>query len=231
MLNIPDLLPFATAGAPFKTLFMEKKNSFNKGMIINIVLFIGLIALYSIHFLGPDPEQGVSDSGQHMLGVERKIDEAFQSIAIVDNEVLLEEYLLAVKMRADYEAEKLRLENDLERRQRNFQTEVERFQRDIERGHVSMAKAQILEQELMLQQQDIFQLGDTYRERLIRKEMEMNSALLDKIEDFLERYNRDKGYDFILGYARGGGILHANKAHDITAEVLEQLNLEYEAMH
>ncbi len=199
-------------------------------MIINVVLFLGLIALYAIHFIGRGPEQIIVDPGQKMAGVERKIDEAFHSIAYVDNEVLMEDYLLAVKMRSDFEAEQRRLENDLERRQRNFQIEVERFQRDIQRGHISMEEAQILEQELMLQQQDIFQLGDTYRERLARKEFEMNNELLEKIHDFLDRYNEEKGYDFILGYAHGGGILHANKAYDITAEVLEQLNLEYETM-
>ncbi len=206
---------------------MEKKNNIQKGVIINIVLFLGLIALYALHFLGPRSE--TQYSGEHMAGVERKIDEAFHSIAYVDNEILMEDYLLAVKMQADFEAEQLRLENDLDRRQRNFQNEVERFQRDIQRGHVSMEEAQLLEQELMRQQQDLFQLGDTYRDRLARKEFEMNNELLDKIQDFLDRYNHEKGYDFILGYARGGGILHANKAYDITAEVLELLNLEYEA--
>lgn len=199
-------------------------------MIINVVLFLGLIALYAINFLGSGTEQVIDEPGQQMASVEKKIDDAFHSIAFVDNEILMEDYLLAIKMRSDFEAEQRRLENDLDRRQRNFQIEVERFQRDIQRGHVSMEEAQILEQELMLQQQDLFQLGDTYRERLARKEFEMNNELLDKIQDFLDRYNEGKGYDFILGYARGGGILHANKAYDITAEVLEQLNLEYEAM-
>ncbi len=199
-------------------------------MIINVVLFLGLIALYAINFLGSGTEQVIDEPGQQMASVEKKIDDAFHSIAFVDNEILMEDYLLAIKMRSDFEAEQRRLENDLDRRQRNFQIEVERFQRDIQRGHVSMEEAQILEQELMLQQQDLFQLGDTYRERLARKEFEMNNELLDRIQDFLDRYNREKGYDFILGYARGGGILHANKAYDITAEVLEQLNLEYEAM-
>lgn len=209
---------------------MEKNSRIHKGMIINIVLFLGLIALYALHFFGNGPGEAIVDPEEQMAVVERQIDEASHSIAFVDNEILMEDYLLAVKMRSDFEAEQRRLENDLDRRQRNFQNEVERFQRDIQRGHVSMEEAQILEQELMLQQQDLFQLGDTYRERLARKEFEMNNELLDKIQDFLDRYNRDKNYDFILGYARGGGILHANKAYDITAEVLAQLNLEYEAM-
>jgi outer membrane protein len=205
---------------------MTKQRVFSVGIIINVVFFIALIVLYGLYFTGFGGEY--AESTQPVSAVERHIDEAGNSIAFVDNEVLMDDYLLAVALRSDFDAEQRRLENDLERRQRNFQIEVERFQRDIERGHITMDEAQLLEQELMSQQQDLYQLGDTYRERLARKEFEMNSELLDSIRDFLDRYNEDNRYDFILGYARGGGILHANKAHDITEEILQLLNEEYE---
>lgn len=205
---------------------MTKQKVYSVGMIINIALFVGLVVLYVLQFGGFGGE--ADEPARQAVAVERQPDQAGNLIAFVDNEVLMDDYMLAVKMLADFEAEQRRLENDLDRRQRNFQTEVERFQRDIERGHVTMEQAQVLEQELMRQQQDLYQLSDTYRDRLARKEFEMNSELLDKIRDFLDRYNEGKGYDFILGYARGGGILHANKAHNITDEVLRLLNEEYE---
>ncbi len=209
---------------------MEKSGIIRKGVIVNILLFVGLIALYGLHFRGNyNADNALVERDAQPL-IERKIDEAVNNIAYVDNDHLLDNYILAIKMGAEFEAEQRRLENDLDRRQRNFQVEVDRFQRDIERGHVTMEEAQVLEQELLMQQQDLFQLGETYRERLARREFEMNSELLDNIGDFLERYNKGKGYDFILGYARGGGILYANKRHDITAEVLQLLNEEYDQL-
>lgn len=208
---------------------MEKNKRFNKSIIINIVLFVGLIALYAVNFWGSAPDTDATVAPEPASTVERQIAEATHALAYVDNDILMENYMMAIAMNAEFEAEQRRFENDLDRRQRNFQIEVERFQRDVQRGHVSMEEAQVLEQELMMQQQDLIQLNETYRERLARKEFEMNSELLDNIRDFLDRYNEAYGYDFILGYARGGGILHANKAYDITAEVLEQLNKEYEA--
>jgi outer membrane protein len=205
---------------------MTKQRVYLVGMIVNIVLFAGLVILYVLQF--GSFGSGADEPARQAVAVERLPDQAGNSIAYVDNEVLMEEYMLAVALRSDFDAEQRRLENDLERRQRNFQNEVERFQRDIERGHITMDEAQVLEQELMSQEQDLYQLGDTYRERLARKEFEMNTELLDEIRDFLDRYNEDKKYDFILGYARGGGILHANKAHDMTEEILQLLNEEYE---
>ncbi len=204
---------------------MTKQKVYLVGMIINIVLFVGLVVLYVLQFRGVGTE--ANEFARPAVTVERQLDQAGNLIAFVDNEVLMDELLLAINMRNDFEAEQQRLENDLDRRQRSFQVEVERFQRDIQRGHVTMEEAAVLEQELLRQQQDLFQLGDTYRERLARKEFEMNSELLDHIRDFLDRYNEEKGYDFILGYARGGGILHANKVYDITREVLQLLNAEH----
>lgn len=196
-----------------------------KGMIINVVLFLGLVVLYGLHFMGSPAAEDVA-AGE-MPAVERKIEEASHAIAYVNNELLMEQYLMAIDMREEFESEQRQLESDLERRQRTFQADVERFQQQIQAGTIGMEEAQLMEQELMQRQQDLIQLNETYRDRLARKERELNEELLNKISDFLERYNRGKGYDFILGYARGGGILFADQAYDVTAEVLEQLNEEY----
>ncbi len=198
----------------------------NKGMIINVVLFLGLVVLYGLHFMGSPV--GEEPDAAEMPAVERKIDDATHAIAYVNNEILMEQYKLAIDMREEFESEQRQLESDLERRQRTFQNDVERFQQQIQAGSVGMEEAQLMEQELMQRQQDLMQLNETYMDRLSRKERELNDELLDKISDFLERYNQDKGYDFILGYARGGGILFADQAYDLTMEVLDQLNYEYE---
>ncbi len=211
---------------------MKRSGIVSISLIINILLFVGLLGLYGLYFFGGAAAEDVPvERGHNMPAIERKIVEATHNIAYVDNDILLDGYKLAQELSAQFEAEQSRLENDLERRQRNFQIEIERFQRDIERGHVTMEEARLLEQELMIQQQDLMQLGETYRERLAVMEFQMNSELLDKIRDFLDRYNIEKGYDFILGYARGGGILYANKAHDITQEILDLINEEYDNNH
>lgn len=205
-----------------------EKNEVRKGLslsvVFQIVLFAGLIVLYALFFLGK--KQGTTDDEQ-LHAIEDRIEAATSSIAYVRSELLMEEYALAIKMRDDFEVEQLRMENDLSRRQRTFQNEVETFQRSISAGTIALEQAQAKEQELMLKQQELIQLNDTYRERLATKEFEMNVELLEKISDFLERYNTEAGYDYILGYSRGGGILHAEPKHDITQQVLERLNAEY----
>jgi outer membrane protein len=192
--------------------------------IIQLLLFIGLIVLYALFFLNKDRKSVQQES---LVALKDSIEGAKSSIAYIRSEVLLADYALAIKMRADFEAEQTQMENDLSRRQRTFQNEVESFQRGISNSTIGMEQAQIKEQELMAKQQELIQLNDTYRERLARKEYEMNLELLEKISEFLERYNQETAYDYILGYTPGGGILYADEQHDITAHVLERLNAEY----
>ena len=53
-----------------------------------------------------------------------------------------------------------------------------------------------------------------------------NKALRDSIQHYLAAYNKDKKYGLILSKA-GDNILYADKAYDITNEVIAGLNKGY----
>ncbi|MEE4178600.1 MAG: OmpH family outer membrane protein [Bacteroides sp.] len=209
-----------------ETPVMEKKPSGRKisyTTVINLVLFLGLIVLYALYFAGIR-NKGVKEE---VNALSEEIQQGTASIAFISSDSLMTNYELAKKMREEFDQEQVKLENDLSRRQRNFQSEVEKFQRDIQAGSISMDLAQAKEQELMQVQQELYQLNESFSSRLMQKEVEMNNELLEKITDFLARYNEEHGYDYILGFSRGGGILYAKEQHDITQDVLEKLNKEY----
>lgn len=191
--------------------------------IINLVLFLGLIVLYALYFAGIG-NKGAKDEVSNLA---EKVEQGTASIAFISSDSLMANYELAKKMREEFDEEQTKMENDLSRRQRNFQSEVEKFQRDIQAGSISMELAQAKEQELMQVQQEIYQLNESFSSSLMQKELEMNNELLEKITEFLARYNEEHGYDYILGLSRGGGILYAKEQHDITVDVLEKLNKEY----
>lgn len=203
----------------------------SNGTIINVVLFIGLIILYVINFLPSERGEMVAGNGieQEMDEITTRLEEGAFNIAFVNSDTLMAHYNLATTMREEFEQEQRRLENDLQRRQRSFQSEVETFQMQIQAGSISMDNAQVKEQELMQMQQELMQLNETYSSRLMTKELEMNIELYQKITDLLTRFNNEMGYDYILGFTPGGGILYAKENHDITHKVLEKLNEEYDA--
>lgn len=200
--------------------------------IINVALLVGLLVLYAIQFFPLQPQASEENSPgteAEISAMAEALEEGAFHIAYVNSDTLMNRYKLAVSMRNDFEAEQRRLENNLQTRQQTFQDEVESFQRQAQLGLITREQAQTKEQELMLQQQELVQLNDTYANRLMVKEAEMNQELYLKITDILERFNQEMGYDYILGFTPGGGILYAKEQHDITEEILSMLNSEYDA--
>jgi outer membrane protein len=199
------------------------------GTIINVVLFLGLIVLYVFNFWPPTKNDAKTPVTEELNELSQIIDDGSFNIAYVDSDSLMARYTLAAKLREELEAEQRRLENDLQRKQLSFQEDVESFQRQIQLGMITAENGQVKEQELMQRQQDLIQLNDTYTNQLMMRELEMNTELYGKITDILERYNQDMNYDYILGFTPGGGILYANKKHNITEEIVSRLNKEQDA--
>jgi Skp family chaperone for outer membrane proteins len=59
--------------------------------------------------------------------------------------------------------------------------------------------------------------------------MDMRVELMSVFKDFFDRYNLTRDYDFILRYTPVLGMYYVNDKYDITQEVLEMMNAEYEA--
>ena len=56
----------------------------------------------------------------------------------------------------------------------------------------------------------------------------MNSTLVDSVRNYLKRLNEIYNYDYILGYNNTGNIFLAKDTFDITNDVIEGLNREYQ---
>jgi outer membrane protein len=210
---------------------ISQKSKISNTTILNVVLFIGLIVLYALNFWpvasGNTKNAEVSQS-EYADFTEMLADGAFH-IAYVNSDSIMRNYKLAIDMRKNLETATRRLENDITKKQRTFQEDVESFQRQVQLGMLNQERGQAREQELMERQQQLRVLNDTYTNQLMAQEMEMNNELYKKITDILERFNEQAKFDYILGFSPGGGILYANQKHDITAQILERLNREYEA--
>jgi outer membrane protein len=209
---------------------LPEKSKIPNVTILNVVLFIGLIVLYVINFLPSGTgKSSVAVSGEEYAEFSEILAEGAFHIAYVNSDSIMANYKLAQQMRTDIEAAQRRLESDITKRQKTFQEDVESFQRQVQLGMLTAERGQAREQELMERQLQLRQLNDTYANQLVMQEMEMNRELYKKITDMLESFNQEAGFDYILGFSTGGGILYANKKHDITALILQRLNSEHDA--
>lgn len=197
--------------------------------ILNIVLLVGLLALYALQFL-PSARNAIASTGENVseTTISDKIAEGAFHIAYVNSDTLMARFNLAQKLRTDLEAEQRRLDSDLKKKQQSWQEDVQSFQRQIQLNMLTQENGQKKEEELMQRQQELIQLNDNYANQLMTREMAMNTELYKMITNMLERYNQEMNFDYILGFSPGSGILYANQKHDITEEIIKRLNQENE---
>lgn len=207
---------------------MNNNKGISKGLLgfllaSNIILLIAVVILFVLFFKNGESDGKVtaSDAQSEILG------NSSNNIAFIRSDSLMEKYELAIRMRADLESKQKRMEAEFNQKQSSFQKEAESFQKSVNAGTISIDQAQIKEKELMQKQQELIDLNQTLSGSLAKQEYDLNLELLDSISGFLERYNKEFGFDFILGYSPGGGILYASDKKDITVDVIKKMNESY----
>ncbi|MBL7734123.1 MAG: OmpH family outer membrane protein [Chitinophagaceae bacterium] len=85
-------------------------------------------------------------------------------------------------------------------------------------------------------QREYVQMQQKYQENQMSLEQDLKKHQIDmmtdvrnKIEDYLKKYNKDKGYAFILSYEPGFMLYYRDSLYDITSDVINGLNAEYKA--
>jgi outer membrane protein len=190
-------------------------------VILNIVLLAGLIILYVLFFNSRKVQE------QQGVPVIQKSSEGFARVVFLNLDSLNEKYEFVKNLRSDLEGTGKRLQNEILAEQSAFEKEAAEFQKQVQSNSISEERAKVVYEGLMQKQQLLVEKKDRYTQQVADKELNMNLRLLDTVTNFLKRYNRHYGYDYILGYKTAGEILLANDSLEITRDVLNTLNEEY----
>jgi outer membrane protein len=148
-------------------------------------------------------------------------------VAFVNNDSIMKHYELVKKLAADLESKTRRLEGDVAARQKGFEKDAAYFQEQLQKKSISEQSAQEIYAQLQNEQAKIYELRDSYMADLHQSELALQVTVLDSVMNFLDRFNRQYKFDYILGFTKGGNILYANDTLDITNTVIEKLNEEY----
>ncbi len=191
--------------------------------IVNAVLIIAVGGLYYLHFSA----SGVAESTLERAVEEGEFATLEESIVYVNFDTLLNNY----DMFYDYERKLMErqqeLENELNAKSREYERQVSNYQDQVQKGLVTRSQAQEMELELMQKQQELMQLQEEYRQELREEEQVMNRQIHHSIYEYLEEYNKDKGYQFILSQTFGGAVLYSKKDLDVTYDIINGLNEKY----
>ena len=200
----------------------EIKNS-NSGLIVAVIALLGVIALFVLHFTGNDEEQEKTKA--QAITMNREMPSS--SIAFINSDEVLQQYDLVKKLSNDLGKERDIKDKDITAKQKAYQDDAAYFQEQVQNQTISQQSAEEIYQQLMVRQQELYQLQDQYSAELAQKEMEMNVVILDSIRNYLKRMNMTADFDYILSYNSMGNILFAKDTFNITPQVIQGLNLEY----
>ena len=198
-----------------------KRNFLNLHFLIDLIFLAGLVVLYILFF------SSKKNSEPSFPNAFQKSSGAHSRVVFVNIDSLNNQYTFIIKLKTDLEATGRRYESEIQSQQAALEKEAANFQKQMDARAIPEDKAKLMYESLMQKQQALAEKKERYTQQVNEKQLAMNQVLLDTVTNFLKRYNRTYGFDYILGYKMAGEILLANDTLDITPDVVKALNKEY----
>ena len=148
-------------------------------------------------------------------------------IAYVEYDSLMAKYNLAIDLNKEMMRKESNISNTLEQKALSLQEEQAEFTRKAQNNiFATQERAQSEYERLLKKEQDIVQLQQTLATEYEREVLDCHRRLRDSVNNYIKIYNTTKGYDYILTKI-GDNILYANKALDITQDIIDGLKSRY----
>jgi outer membrane protein len=197
-------------------------------LIVESVLVIAVIILFTLHFAG-NKSNGGNASPAANAGFAGKSSSG--TMAYVDMDVIISSYEMYADLQSRFSEKKQLLEAEMNSKSKNYQNSVLDYQNKVQKGLVARPgpAATEMEQKLSAEQQKLIQLRDKYMAQLAEDEQAMKRQILSSIAEFLTPYSKERGYIYVLANSLGSNILYADKTFNVTQDVLKGLNAKYKA--
>ena len=147
-------------------------------------------------------------------------------IAFVEVDSIMTQYTFCKDYTQILQKKGQNIQNTLAAKQRSLEQAAANFQQKLQQNAYTREQAEGIQASLQKQAADLDVLNQRLTNEFQTETDKYNNALRDSIQHFLARYNKDKKYSHILSKA-GDNLLYADKAFDITAEVIAGLNKAY----
>lgn len=150
-------------------------------------------------------------------------------IAYVNIDTLEAKYTYFKEAKDAFDKKQASVEAQLRSSAENLQNEYASFQKKAQAGTLTQADGEAAQKRLGQMQQDLEAKRQNLTADLLKEQQIFTEKLQSQLDSFITEYNKDKHYDYILSYAKGGSILLANPKLDITEDVLKSMNEAYKA--
>jgi outer membrane protein len=144
-------------------------------------------------------------------------------IAYVDIDTVEAHYNYFKEKKAELEKKQQAIDNELKANVRALQNEAADFQRKAQ--SMTQTEGEAAQRALYGKQQQLEAKEQNMRSQYAEQENKFNEELQHRLNDFLQKFNSDKRYAYILSYRSGASnVLYKDEQYNITTEVIAGLN-------
>lgn len=193
---------------------------------INLLLVIAVIVLFTKL---PGSNSASTSGGEETMendSTSRKAPGEGLKMAYINNDSLTKKYKYVKDVERKLKEEKEMVEQKLDSKIKEYQN----WERKLQEQLPTMLKSEIEEVQMkaMKKQQELQQMEQQLQMQLAQTENDLLVKHIEKVQKFLKSYAEERDYDYIFGYQLGGNLLYGDNVHDITEDVIERLNKNYE---
>ena len=154
-----------------------------------------------------------------------------QKIAYVEVDSIFSQYQFSKDIEKLLNAKNANISKTLSAKQQALQQAYNNFMQNARANKYTQEQAQQLQAGIQQQANEGQELEQRLKNEFAQEQAKYQKAFNDSVEHFIQAYNKDKKYSYIL--MKGGmvnTILYADKAYDITNDVVKGLNKAYTGM-
>ena len=193
-------------------------------LILSVVSLIAVLALYILYFTGGRSHR-VSGANTELIG---GTDASGGDIVFIDIDSVLNNYQMYKDYNDEFERKAKISEAELTSKQRIYQKDVNDYQYKVQRGLITRAEDQQIQQQLYTQQQNLLKLQQDKQMELSEQEQVTVNLVLNSITEYLKEVQPKYNYRFVFANRLvGGSIFYGSTSLDITKEITQGLNEKY----
>lgn len=212
--NKPKDLPKKEEEKPTCT----KKDCAMAHWIIEGVLAAAVIALFILHFVGGNKKTAV---------VQKPVEVGTGEVVFINIDSVNEQYEMVKILKDSLEAEQQRQEIVFKNRQKALENKAANFERNYNSGSLNPQQIQYAQQSLQEESARLQQDYNNFMEDFQARYAAALEQMADSLNAAAKRVNASYNASYIFTYQNGGQLLYADPAHDITVEVLDELNKSF----
>lgn len=192
----------------------------NKETILRTVAlaFVATMGMTSCDKSNPQMDQKANASAKAAAGDMK--------IAYVEVDSIMSQYKFCKEYSLILQKKGQNIQNTLAQKQQALQAAAANFQQKVQQNAYTREQAEGVNASLQKQNNDLQILNQRLSAEFQNETDQFNKALRDSIQHYLASYNKDKKYSIIFS-KQGDNLLYADKAYDITNEIIAGLNKAY----